>query len=141
MWLIENIYCLNAPLVQEWTLACGVVLRATTLSHRRTERPAVHGAGNCGTATMTNRFLVISSLALGAVIVQSACAQAMQNPVEPADKASAVSAQPPRKTDEQRRAEEAALREARRREAVEAARNPDPTGGVYDPVKMPPAKP
>jgi len=47
----------------------------------------------------------------------------------------------PRKTYKQRRAEAAAARDARRREGAEAARKPDPTGGVYDPVKPPPGKP
>ena len=108
---------------------------------------------------MTNRFLVISALALGAVLAQPLSAQtaASSSPppaegdnqtwaqakqaAEPADKAPAVAAQPPRKAYEPRRAEKDALREARRREAVEAARNPDFTGGIYDPVKDSSGKP
>ncbi|KQV94997.1 hypothetical protein ASC87_25705 [Rhizobacter sp. Root1221] len=55
--------------------------------------------------------------------------------------ASETKAKPPRKTFKQRRAEAAAAREARRPEATEAAKNQDPTGGVYDPNKKPAAKP
>ena len=96
---------------------------------------------------MTNRFLVIAVLAIGAALAQPVLAQSAASSPSPvveapaADKASPPAAKPPRKTFRQRRAEAAAAREARRREAVEAARNPDPTGGVYDPVKKPPAKP
>ena len=46
-----------------------------------------------------------------------------------------------RKPMSQRRADAKAAREARRPEATDAAKNQDPAGGVYDPVKKAPAKP
>ena len=96
---------------------------------------------------MANRIFVIAALALGATLAQPLSAQTAASSAPPAahdrtatQAASAPAAKPPRKSFKQRRAEAAAAREARRREAVEARKSPDPTGGVYDPVKKP-AKP
>ena len=113
---------------------------------------------------MTNSILVIAALVAGAALAPPVSAQTAASSPSPAagdhpspktaahpkqettgavaaDKASAPTAKPPRKTYKQRRAEAAAARDARRREGAEAARKPDPTGGVYDPVKPPPGKP
>lgn len=96
---------------------------------------------------MANRILVIAALAVGATLAQPLSAQTGASSAAPgahdrtaADAASAPAPKPPRKSFKQRRAEAAAAREARRRDAVEAGKHPDPTGGVYDPVKRP-AKP